>query len=97
MSLLVPIGGGAAIVGLGVAGIVWLVANGKLSGYKSRCVTPGAPSDCAGEHDSLQSTLSGEAVIIDVGLFVGLAGVAVGATGLFLPRTSEPQVAGLRF
>jgi len=102
MSLLVPVGGGAAVVGFVVAGAVWLVANGKLNGYKSQCVTPDAPApkSCAGEHDSLQSTLSGYAVVIDVGLVVGLVGAAVGATGLFLPRAAEPTTpaaVGMRF
>lgn len=84
MSPLLPIGAGAAVVGFAVAGTLAIVSNGKLSDYKSRCVVAGAPASCAGDQTSLQSTLDGNAIFIDVGLAVGIAGLVVGGVGLYM-------------
>jgi hypothetical protein len=84
MSPLVPIGGGVLLAGAALATTFAIVAGGKISNYKSRCVTAGAPTTCVDDQVSVQQSVNSSALLVDVGLIVAAVGVVATTTGLFL-------------
>jgi hypothetical protein len=79
------VGGGVFVAGAATAVIFAVTAHGDESDLRSTC----APNCAAGDRDAIQTKL----VVANVGMFVGIAGLALAGVTTFLANRPEKQAA----